>query len=178
MKTLFPLVLTALLGLSQCKKEDLSPESQLPPVTQSGANTFGCLLNGGVWTPQGFDGLDNFSVVYDRSYHQGNLNVGAYRYENGAKHRQTLVVFSDSIQGPGRYKLRTVGLHGAGFSDDMINCTYSSAKSYCTGELVVTRLDRGPGGIIAGTFEFIMAPSTWGSCDTIRVTKGRFDYKM
>ena len=49
MKPIPLLLLATLLGLSQCKKNDsgpADPASQLPPATQSGANTFGCLLNG------------------------------------------------------------------------------------------------------------------------------------
>ena len=50
MKPYLPL-LAALLGLSQCTKDD--PEAGLPSATQTGANTFGCLVNGQVWTPKG-----------------------------------------------------------------------------------------------------------------------------
>ncbi|QKG53326.1 hypothetical protein [Hymenobacter sp. BRD67] len=56
-------LLTALLGLTQCQKSDPSlakPEDQLPPATQTGAGTFGCLFNGQPWTPQGYDGYPNF----------------------------------------------------------------------------------------------------------------------
>ncbi len=49
-----PLLLAALLGLSQCKHKNPDPTPQpppdplaaLPPETQTGAGTFGCLVNG------------------------------------------------------------------------------------------------------------------------------------
>ncbi len=177
MKPCLPL-LAALLGLSQCHKNNATPADpagQLPPATQTGANTFGCLVNGKAWTPQGFDGTVNFSVVYDPTYRQGTLNVAAYRYENGAKTRQSMGVFSDSLQRIGLYKLRTLGHHGAAFSDASGLCYYTStdAKNYCRGQMTITRLDQAA-GIFSGTFSFTMATP---GCDTLKVTQGRFDYK-
>lgn len=53
----FPVLTTALaLLLTQCRKNDdapAKPEDQLPAATQTGANTFGCLLNGKPWMPSG-----------------------------------------------------------------------------------------------------------------------------
>ena len=72
------LLLAALLGLSQCQKKDAGPakpEDQLPPATQTGAGTFGCLLNGQPWTPQGYDGKPNFITTYDAGYAGGNLAI-------------------------------------------------------------------------------------------------------
>lgn len=57
------LLLAALLGLSQCKKHDPDPVDQLPPATQTGANTFGCLLNGQLWTPSGNNSVPNYQVI-------------------------------------------------------------------------------------------------------------------
>ena len=86
-RTHLPLpLLAALLGLSQCKKTEPAaarPEDQLPPATQTGANTFGCLLNGQPWTPGGSNGTDNYKVVYDPGYAGGSLDIRAYRYPPG-----------------------------------------------------------------------------------------------
>ncbi|MEO6837649.1 MAG: hypothetical protein ABI185_04635 [Ginsengibacter sp.] len=39
---------------SKCKKDKpINPVDQLPPATQSGANTFGCLIDGKVFLPKG-----------------------------------------------------------------------------------------------------------------------------
>ena len=48
---LIALVLTSLL-FPQCKKNK-NDEPALPPETQIGANTFGCLVNGKILIPQG-----------------------------------------------------------------------------------------------------------------------------
>ena len=171
------LLLAALLGLSQCKKNEQAPADQLPPATQTGANTLGCLVNGQPWTPQGYDGSSNYSVSYDPSYRLGTLNIAAYRYANSQAKRQTIGIFSDSLlPGPGRYKLRQLGHHGAALDDFQGNCIYdrTSAGAYCRGELIITRLDRAA-GIISGTFSFTLAKL---GCDTVRVTQGRFDKRL
>ena len=46
-------LLSIALLLMQCKKDEPSPEEQLPAATQTGANTFGCLINGQTWEPNG-----------------------------------------------------------------------------------------------------------------------------
>ena len=78
-----PLLLAALLGLSQCQKNDAGPakpEDQLPPATQTGQHTFGCLLNGQPWTPGGNVGPLNYRLIYDAGYAGGDLEIRAYRY--------------------------------------------------------------------------------------------------
>ena len=51
MKTIIYLSLAALLCTAcGCTKDNL-PIDKLPPITQTGANTFGCLYNGKVFTP-------------------------------------------------------------------------------------------------------------------------------
>ena len=77
------LPLAALLGLSQCQKKDAGPakpEDQLPPATQTGAGTFGCLLNGQPWPLQGYSGRPNFITTYDAGYSNGSLAIRTYCY--------------------------------------------------------------------------------------------------
>ena len=95
MKPYLPL-LAALLGLGQCTKDD--PEASLPPATQTGANTFGCLVNGQVWTPKGNNGSSNYSVSYDPTYRKGTLNVGTYRYiGQGANDYQMVGFYAEAV---------------------------------------------------------------------------------
>jgi hypothetical protein len=54
MKTLIFFFTAVILSGSSCKKhKPISPVDQLPPETQTGANTFGCLVNGEVFKPGG-----------------------------------------------------------------------------------------------------------------------------
>ncbi|WP_162550066.1 hypothetical protein [Hymenobacter nivis] len=107
----------------------------------------------------------------------GTLNIAAYRYANSQVKQEVIGIFSDSLlPGPGHYKLRTLGHHGAGFVNGPINCTYYSTDPtiFCCGSLTVKRLDL-QAGIIAGTFDFVLAKP---GCDSVRVTQGRFDKRL
>ena len=111
------LLLAALLVLSQCKKKDPgpapTPESLLPPATQTGANTFGCLLNGQPWTPAGFDGTTNYSVSYDPGYAGGTLSINAYRYFGPEpKNVQDIVLGATNLSSVGTYQLMLRGERG------------------------------------------------------------------
>ena len=167
----------ALLLLTQCKKIDADPASDLPPETQTGAGTFGCLVNGQLWTPLGNNGYSNYSVSYDPTYRKGTLNVGCYRYiGKGANDFQTVGFFSDSIQNIGTYSL-TIPKHQEGIFTDLTRntCQFQGGDPYYRrGKLTITRLDK-QAGVISGTFSFTL----WQpGCDSVRVTQGRFDRKL
>ena len=55
-KTFFLVMITFFLwGLNGCSKDNSAPEdplAKLPPETQTGANTFGCVINGQVFYPR------------------------------------------------------------------------------------------------------------------------------
>ena len=174
------LLYSALLLLTQCSKckndpTPADPADQLPPATQTGAGTFGCLVNGQPWTPQGNAGTSNYSLYYDRSYRGGNFGVNTYRLSGGFA--QYIIFGGDSIAAIGAYSLsrapRTVF-----FSDSRKPAAcqdYSGqAGQYARGTLVITRLDL-QAGIVSGTFAFTLYKP---GCDTVRVTQGRFDKKL
>lgn len=48
---LVPAIILIFLCSPQCKKT-VDELSKLPPITQEGKNTFGCLVNGKAWTPE------------------------------------------------------------------------------------------------------------------------------
>ncbi len=52
MKTLFlkTVLLFFALTFSNCENND--PQDQLPPITQTGANTFGAIVDGNVFVPK------------------------------------------------------------------------------------------------------------------------------
>ena len=58
MKTIFlkTILLLFALTLFSCEKND--PEEQLPPITQTGTNTFGAIVDGRAFTP-----ADSFSTT-------------------------------------------------------------------------------------------------------------------
>lgn len=170
------LLMAALLGLSQCKHADPDPVSQLPPATQTGANTLGCLLNGQPWTPQGNDGTANYSISYDQNPY-GVLDLQTYRYQQKpTDNYQYLILFARDLHGPKSYDLRDIINTRVSWKDRMTKCDFNSDDkgTYCKGTLTITRLDLNA-GIISGTFDFILAKP---GCDTVRVTQGRFDKRL
>jgi len=173
-KIVWLLLLTGLL--IGCQKQDPLPEVQLPPATQTGANTFGCLVNGQAWTPQGYTGSSNYSVYYDRTYRNGTLNVAAYRYEPGdQKSRQDIILFSDSIAATGTYPLTIRNHQEALFYGNATQCEFQqNGNHYRRGTLTITRLDL-QAGIVSGTFAFTLYKP---GCDSVRVTNGRFDKRL
>ena len=185
MFTRLPLYL-CLLTLTQCSKctrDDPTPADParlLPPATQTGANTFGCLLNGQAYTPQGRVGLGaNFAVDYDPTFNGGDLIVRTYRGD-GQGGNVAIDLHCVPIPGTGTYSLNLPGgVGGASYTNsrDPSLCgeIFTDASiSYRRGVLTITRLDR-TARVVAGTFElkFVRA-----GCDTIRLTQGRFDAKF
>lgn len=174
------LLYAALLLLTQCskcKKDDPAPEEQLPPATQTGANTFGCLINGQPYLPSGNNGTANYAVLYDPGFQDGSLDVRTYRHI-GNTTEQSLIIGGTSINQVGIYSLTSPSSQGVIFLDENqafpCNRFANDKKVFTKGHLTITRLDM-TAGIIAGTFEFTLAQP---GCDTIKVTQGRFDKKL
>jgi hypothetical protein len=173
-----------LLLLTQCSKckhdpAPADPLSQLPPATQTGANTFGCLVNGQAYTPNGYNGTTNYAVLYDPTFQGGALDVRAYRYTgSGTNTQQNIIIGGDSINHIGTYRLSSTGAQNAFFMDRnrASPCDRFAGGNgvYTKGTLTITRLDVAL-GIISGTFAFTLAQA---GCDTIKVTQGRFDKKL
>lgn len=186
-KLLLPALALALL--TQCHKRDpdpAKPEDQLPAATQTGADTFGCLLNGQPWTPSGGGALSipNLYVTYDPTYKGGNLAITAYRVLGSTSNKQSIGVGGDGINQVGTYPLVTYTINPTSplrvpsFSDrsktSPCNEYLSAHGTKATGQLTLTRLDKQQ-GIVSGTFEFTLSQP---GCDTVKVTQGHFDYKL
>lgn len=173
MKPFAFLLLPLALALAQCHHNDPAPADQLPPATQTGAGTFGCLVNGRVYTPQGNVGKTNFAVLYEPGPNGDNLNIITYRIDGGYQginlycglittQKRVFVIGLPMGEGQASY---------FGPTGDYID---SSSLIYRRGQIAITRLDE-QAGILAGTFEFTSV-NTKG--DTLKVTQGRFDSKL
>lgn len=173
---------SALLLLTQCSKckDDPRPEDKLPPATQEGKNTFGCLVNGQPWTPLGNNGAPNFHCDYDPGLDGGTLQVSAYRFpQAGGSQSQGINLLGRGIlPGPGTYPITLADNVAASYDDEFrdpaCRLYYGQNLSYRRGRLTVTRLDL-QAGVVAGTFEYTLSKP---GCDSVRITAGRFDYKL
>lgn len=171
-------ILSGFLLSASCKKHAVQPVNQLsllPAATQTGARTFGCLVNGVAFVPK------NASII-EGPHLQCNyilLNGGHYFTLVLSNNYNGLVkgirVGTDSLaiaQGQ-NYKLTTYAM---GNADAAYSLFGTDNRRYLTndavsGVLTITKLDPAT-QIVSGTFYFkaINAPG-----DTVSVTDGRFD---
>jgi hypothetical protein len=139
----------------QRRPQPKSPEDQLPPATQKGKNTFGCLVNGQPWTPQGNNGTPRFDVYYDPGINGGYLNIAAYRA--GDKLFQDILMRVTSVQGTGTYSFQRPASTATAFYVDSYSVNgcmkmYTEQDiAYCDGTVELTRFDV-PNRVVAGVF--------------------------
>ncbi|MEP6583302.1 MAG: DUF6252 family protein [Ginsengibacter sp.] len=162
---------------SRCKKDKGAIE-QLPPETQTGAGTFGCLIDGIVFKPKG----DPFG---------GPILSCAYQYINGGYYFQlkasdkssptifSIGIFTDSlkIEEGLMYSLQNKNMTGEAYGTYLIS-EIQGLNAYLTstinaGEFKVKKLDE-TNRIISGTFWFNAFNS---SGEKVQVSEGRFDMK-
>jgi len=166
------LLLASILQFSGCGLLP-TPKEELPPITQEGKNTFGCLVNGKLWLPKGYNGTSNLDASYDPSYEGGTFDVATYSISSD-QDRQYLYMFMTNLSKVGTYKLNNIKVGSSTF-DYSSKCNYDRDSSvYRDGYLNISKFDLSK-QIISGTFEFVIYKL---SCDTIKITKGRFDMKF
>ena len=177
MRQLLAILLLCCVGTAlSCRKRgnDGPPGPTLPPITDTGANTFGCLVDGELFLPVKRKG--SWSPPLTCTYQDVS---GRLIFTLGALNGQTdkLIVFNieelslkDTILG---YVSPSDGNGlSARYYDSMDN-EYSTFKE-TFGEFSLTRFDQ-VYGIASGTFWFDAVDTT--THDTIHVREGRFDVK-
>jgi len=170
-----------LLLLVSCKKEI----DKLPPITQSGANTFGCLLNANAWVPGG--SVDLFSNTYPTSggFFGDSINtisiyVSAYNgrdeihiYLKHPAEVKTYFLNKNTLTYP--YAVYPEASYGEYRKTDQFgNEELYTTDSIHTGIVTVTRSDI-TNSIVSGIFQMQLYQQSTGK--TINITDGRFDYK-
>ncbi|MBS1737494.1 MAG: hypothetical protein JSS98_12925 [Bacteroidetes bacterium] len=169
--------LTILMAAS-CKKnkppKPLTELEKLPPITQTGANTFGCLLNGKAWIPKDNYGQANFKLAVDPNFQDGIFGVTAIRYYAPGKF-QSISVGSDSCKNIGVFTF-TIKSNNARFTDYGIplELTNQDSSNTVLGELNISKYDL-QNRIFSGTFELTLYNN---KTDTVKITNGRFDKKL
>jgi hypothetical protein len=176
MKKLFVL-LTISLTLNCCNKDDDNSSDTLPPVTQTGANTVGCLVNGKVFLPKN-EGI-NPSVVVNYEFFNGDFffNLRFTDQRNGSNEGVRLRTQRIDLQVGETYILNLNTESDGDFTGSGGEYQTSVSNEYLTtttntGELTITRLDLS-NSIISGTFWFD-AINEQG--DIVEIRDGRFDY--
>ncbi|WP_298392844.1 DUF6252 family protein [Flavobacterium sp.] len=172
MKKLILLLLTTFI-FSCCNKDDDQPKAEidkLPPATQVGANTFGCLLDGVAFKPGG--GPNPLDCVYQY------VNGGYYFALQGNKRDSNNNLLSVSlgtinlqIFENNTYQLKEQQ-DGNARGRFYLNTLYNDTSQIYTGELTITKLDQ-VNKIVSGTFWFdVLHPLT---NEVVKIREGRFD---
>ncbi len=155
--------------IASCKKKD--PEPTLPPETQTGANTFGCMLNGQVWTnsPREGGGIPTLEAIPEAG---GLLTIKAiYKYgERG----EIINFLSQNINSTGVYSWDNKT--SVRFEDMKKGVFCASYENDVTvqGLLTITRFDIS-NRVVSGRFHFKLQKQNGL---TFEATEGRFDLQM
>ncbi len=186
--TVILLLCCAFFGmLSSCAKyhDPGSDQSRLPLETQTGANTFGCVINGKVFLPFAKSKLLNYQdplwCTYSSNINNGNYTFGLSAFNDSDDYSEPSVMIQTTSLVLKQGQAYTLSDSKAGniyaeyelFSNHNFYEYYTSNQ--VTGQLYISKLDT-INHIIAGTFSF-NAVNIRGGADTVHVTLGRFDMK-
>lgn len=167
----------ALLATS-CKKQ--ITEDDMPPATQTGANTFGARVNGQVWIPQRFGTIAG--NILEARFIGNDLLINARNFASSPNETE--------------FEIRVIGVTAPGTFSFNTNITHPSfAGSYAyyvkrnltpqnewvtsatyTGSVTLTRVDM-TARIVSGVFQF-NALNIYNAPEPLTVTDGRFDIKF
>ena len=153
-----------------CKKNEIDA---LPPATQTGANTFGCLVNGKAWVPSG-KGLFSDKPL-EGGYFGKEFNLWI---QATGKDGSGLDLWVRNAVRVDEYDLKyTTGIQPNVIFPKNYAYYYQSGTGYVTtpqyvGKITITRTDTVQ-GVLSGTFEFTCHNPKTGQ--TVSVTDGRFD---
>ncbi|MFN6944414.1 MAG: hypothetical protein ACK4ND_05665 [Cytophagaceae bacterium] len=165
-----------LLILTSCPKITPEPKpEELPPETQEGKDTFGCLVNGQVWVPRVTVWVGQSRLV--SSYHEGRLNLAARRVTDryGYSENQSLnVLVVKDVFSTGTFVVNSRHKDGRGrFNNLITKCIYETDSIQYDGLVEITKLDT-INHIVSGRFHFTANSE---DCGKVEVTEGRFDVR-
>lgn len=168
------LLFATVLTLTCCDKDDnknKAPLEQLPPATQTGANTGGCLVDGQAFLPKGYfpdgnltcnyiDGKD-FNIGIAQKYDNQTIVVDVISYNKKLVVGETYILNENAADSKfGEYTIfENTGRH-----------SYNTTTTI-TGELKITNHNFNK-AILSGTFWFDAINSDG---KIVKIREGRFD---
>ena len=177
----FVLVFSLLIGflVNSCVKEI----TELPPATQTGANTFGCKVDGAFWVPSGFGIIPTASKLEARMLPDNTLIINARNFSKSPTETEFEIQIRN-VTAPGEYLLN----RNTGYPPTGVNYAYYVRRKFNplnewitntrnTGKVIITKAESGSNEIVSGTFEF-NAISIYDSINVVHITEGRFDVRL
>jgi hypothetical protein len=165
-----------LLGFTACNKD----VDELPALTETGANTFGAMVDGKIWVPQGFAGIPASNILNAR-YLGTTLFLKAQNFSSSPNETEFDITVVN-LTATGTYLLNVSTAHpnynnSYGYyvkrNLSPINEWITSVNH--TGSVTITKFDT-TNHIISGNFQF-SAEEILNPASVITVSDGRFDVK-
>lgn len=185
------LTLLATMLLSSCSKDNpKDPIFALPPETQTGANTFGCYINGKLLIPRdgtGTIGSSDKGARFWGGYPDGAYNEIDIRDYKSIRTAKILIHLHNLQQlGVSQYAVDiSNGMSNIdGLNHNYIHCmifseatnSYQYYRSFDNSGIVTVKRYDFNNRIVSGTFTCRLRNST-NPADEIEITQGRFDFK-
>jgi len=185
MKTkLFIIIPLIFLLISSCKKHE---DNELPPATQSGANTFGCKINGVNWVANGSNDsfypnatncwiyvnrsiLDTIPPQYQLSISAYNLNGSSFELQIGQE--PFIGTYNLNTNTSPKNPLLYKSNYGI-YLNQSIGFTTDSLNHY--GYIKISKYDK-INFILSGEFQFDAIDNL--TKEVIHITEGRFDLRL
>jgi hypothetical protein len=170
------LAISLLCMLASCKKD----VTELPPATQTGANTFGAKVNGALWVPQGFGPFTANNILVPRLL-GNNFFLTAQNFASSPNESEFDIAIMN-VTGTGTFLLNEntsypSSTHSYGYyvKRNLTPINEWLTSSTNTGAVTITRFDTSA-RIISGTFQFNGGEIN-NDAPVLNVTEGRFDVK-
>ena len=171
------LLITITLSLSCCNNDDDNNADTLPPATQTGANTVGCLVNGEMFLPKA--GGINPAVVVNYEFINGEFFFClSFRDQRGTGVKtvgvgtQRVNLEANETYILDKNEFDNGDFTGGGGAYSLSSSDIYVKTSIITGELTITRVDTS-NSIISGTFWFDAINENG---EIVEIREGRFDY--
>jgi hypothetical protein len=164
--TLFSFIL---FSAGSCEKDN---DPQLPPITQTGKDTFGCLVNGEVWLPESTISFPSNSKLSAELKSEAEYRIWKFGASQGASSSFYFGIYEDSLK-EGKINIPVDELNDIGFyffSKKFEKASFTWNKEL-PGELIITKLDT-VNMILSGTFWFDAINML---DETVKIRNGRFD---
>jgi len=178
---LIPAILIIIISIISfsCKKEI----TELPPPTQTGANTFGCKVDGQLWMPSGF-GIASTAIILEANYFDGRTIIINARNLSSSPTESEFEIHLMNVVTPGVYLLNTttekypyhLGNYAYYVVRKFIPSNEWMTNSQYTGQVEITKTDT-VNRIVSGTFQF-QAINLYNTPQPVNITEGRFDIKI
>ena len=158
-----------LLIAASCKKE----ADKLPSATQTGANTFGCLVNGKAWVPSGRGAFSGVNPTSGGFFGDVDSTISIYVSAYAENDEITIYLKNTVAVGTSIFPYAVLREASYGLYKILYDSEYTT-DSIHTGTVNITHSDLNA-GIVSGSFEMQVYQKNTGKI--INITKGRFDYK-